>query len=265
MTARSNYALHFSHLPLSQRLVYSMALLTLGVGYLFAMIQIFETHTGLDGKSGLTVADLRIAYSGKQGSTRLETALMGPMQSMLPADERKVILTWAASDASKEGWEQKVKPIMDNRCIACHNGSDPHRPNLTTWDGVSQMVSKDTGMSIATLVRVSHIHLFGLTFIFFIVSSVFTHAYVKPLWFKCTVIVLPFLAIIMDIGSWYLTKFWPGLAVTVIISGALMGLSFAVQWVTSMYQMWLYKPPAELQASGGAVPTMEGAADCDVC
>ncbi|MGA9991953.1 MAG: hypothetical protein WBP86_06425 [Thiobacillaceae bacterium] len=265
MTARSSYALHFSHLPMSQRLVYTMALLTLGVGYMFAMIQVFVTHTGLDGKSGLTVADLRIAYSGKQGSTRLETALMGPMQSMLPADERKVILTWAASDASKEGWEQKVKPIMDSRCISCHNGSDPHRPNLTTWDGVSQMVSKDTGMSIATLVRVSHIHLFGLTFIFFIVSSVFTHAYVKPLWFKCTVIVLPFLAIIMDIGSWYLTKFWPGLAVTVIISGALMGLSFVVQWVTSMYQMWLYKPPAELQASGGAIPTMGGAADCDVC
>lgn len=265
MASRSSYAIHFSHLPLSQRMVYTMALLTLGVGYLFAMIQIFVTHTGLDGKSGLTVADLRIAYSGKQGSTRLETALMGPMQSMLPAEERKVILAWAASDASKEGWEQKVKPIMDNRCIACHNGSDPHRPNFTTWDGVSQMVSKDTGMSMATLVRVSHIHLFGLTFIFFIVSSVFTHAYIKPLWFKCAVIVLPFLSIMMDIASWYLTKFWPGLALMVIISGALMGLSFVVQWVTSMYQMWLYKPPAALQASGGVLPTIGGPSDCDVC
>ena len=265
MTAKSTYALHFSHLPLSQRMVYTMALLTLGVGYLFAMIQIFVTHTGLDGKTGLTVADLRIAYSGKQGSTRLETALMGPMQSMLPAEERKVILTWANSDATREGWEQKVKPIMDNRCIACHNGSDPHRPDFTKWDGVSQMVSKDTGMSMATLVRVSHIHLFGLTFIFFIVSSIFVHAYIKPLWVKCAVIVLPFLSIMMDIGSWYLTKFWPGLAVMVIVSGGLMGLSFLVQWVTSIYQMWLYKPPAELQASGGVLPTMGGPSDCDVC
>lgn len=242
-----------------------MALLTLGVGYLFAMIQIFVTHTGLDGKSGLTVADLRIAYSGKQGSTRLETALMGPMQSMLPAEERKIILAWASSDASKEGWEQKVKPIMDTRCIACHNGSDPHRPNFTAWDGVSQMVSKDTGMSMATLVRVSHIHLFGLTFIFFIVSSIFTHAYIKPLWFKCLVIVLPFLSIILDIASWYLTKFWPGLALMVIISGALMGLSFATQWIISMYQMWLYKPSGDLAASGGVLPTFRGPSDCDVC
>jgi hypothetical protein len=265
MTAKSSYALHFSHLPLSQRMVYTMALLTLGVGYMFAMIQVFVTHTGLDGKSGLTVEDLRIAYSGKHGSTRLETALMGPMQSMLPAEERTVILGWAASDASKEGWEQKVKPIMDNRCISCHNGSDPHRPNFTAWDGVSQMVTKDTGMSMPTLVRVSHIHLFGLTFIFFIVSTIFTHAYIKPLWVKCALIVLPFLGIMLDITSWYLTKFWPGLAAMVIIVGAVMGISFAIQWVTSMYQMWLYKPPAELIASGGVLPTMGGPTDCDVC
>jgi hypothetical protein len=246
-------------------MVYTMALLTLGVGYLFAMIQVFETHTGLDGKSGLTIEDLRIAYSGKQGSTRLQTALMGPMQSMLPADERQVILSWAAGDASKEGWEQKVKPIMDSRCIACHNGSDPHRPNFTSWDGVSQVVTKDTGMSIATLVRVSHIHLFGLTFIFFIVSSIFTHAYIKPLWLKCVVIVLPFLTIMMDIASWYLTKFWPGFAWMVIISGALMGLSFATQWITSIYQMWFYKPTEELQQCGGVLPTFGGPSDCDVC
>jgi hypothetical protein len=242
-----------------------MALLTLGVGYMFAMIQVFVTHTGLDGKSGLTVEDLRIAYSGKHGSTRMETALMGPMQSMLPADERSVIMGWAATDATKEGWEQKVKPIMDNRCIACHNGSDPHRPNFTAWEGVSQMVTKDTGMSMSTLVRVSHIHLFGLTFIFFIVSSIFTHAYIKPLWLKCALIVLPFLGIMLDIASWYLTKFWPGLAAMVIIVGAVMGISFVIQWVTSMYQMWLYKPPAELEASGGVLPTVGGPPDCDVC
>jgi hypothetical protein len=246
-------------------MVYTMALLTLGVGYLFAMIQVFVTHTGLDGKSGLTVADLRIAYSGKQGSTRLETALMGPMQGMLPADERKVILAWASGDTSKEGWEQKVKPIMDSRCIVCHNGSDPHRPNFTTWEGVSQVVGKDTGMSIATLVRVSHIHLFGLTFIFFIVSSIFTHAYIRPLWLKCVVIVLPFLTIMMDIASWYLTKFWPGFAWMLIISGALMGLSFATQWITSIYQMWFYKPTEKLQQCGGVLPTFGGPSDCDVC
>jgi hypothetical protein len=252
----SVYSVHFSRLPMSQRLVYTMALLTLGVGYCFAMIQVYVTHTGLDGGKGLTVEDLRIAYSGRHGSTVLETALMGPMQGMLPGDERRTILSWAATDGSQKTWAEKVEPIMKARCDMCHNGSDPHRPNLTTWDGVSKVVMKDTGMSLATLVRVSHIHLFGLTFIFFIVSSIYVHAYVRPLWVKCVIIILPFLTILMDIGSWYLTKFLPGLAWMVIISGALMGTSFLIQWITSMYQMWLYKLPPELQESEGALPSV---------
>ena len=46
---------------------------------------------------------------------------------------------------------------------------------------------------------------------------------------------------ISDVGSWYLTKLNTNFAWLIIISGALMGLSFAFQWVVSMYQIWFYK------------------------
>jgi hypothetical protein len=119
-----------------------------------------------------------------------------------------------------------------------------------------KMVARDTGATIPTLVRVSHIHLFGITFIFFIVSSIFTHAYMRPLWLKCVVIVLPFLTILTDIFSWYLTKMIPGFAWFIIGSGALMGISFTVQWVVSMWQMWFYRLPAEIQECGGVLPVL---------
>ena len=45
--------------------------------------------------------------------------------------------------------------------------------------------------SAATLIRDSHIHLFGMTFIFFIVGLMFSHAYMRPVWFKCAVIAAP--------------------------------------------------------------------------
>ncbi len=35
---------HFSALPLSTRMVYTMTLLVLGTGYLFAMLQVFYSH-----------------------------------------------------------------------------------------------------------------------------------------------------------------------------------------------------------------------------
>ena len=125
--------------------------------------------------------------------------------------------------------------------MRCHDGKEPGAPLFTTFEAFAAFAKPDTGMSLTTLVRVSHIHLFGMTFIFFIMGMIFSHAYVRPVWFKSLVIAVPFLTMITDIGSWYLTKLNPGFAWIIIISGGLMGLSFAFQWCVSMYQIWVYK------------------------
>ncbi len=248
---------HFSALPMSTRMVYTMTLLVLGTGYIFAMLQVFFSHAGLDGKPDMISAeDIRIAYHGSSTDTKLETALKGPMADMLPPEERSVIFAWVKDGASEAAYEEKVKPIIESRCLACHDGSNPHLPKLTSYQEISQLTQKDEGATIPTLVRVSHIHLFGITFIFFIVSSIFAHAYMKPLWLKCVVIVLPFLTILTDIFSWYLTKMVPGFAWFIIGSGALMGVSFAIQWIVSIWQMWFYTPPDEVKECGGVLPVL---------
>jgi hypothetical protein len=262
MSNRSFY--HFSALPMSMRMVYTMTLLVLGTGYLFAMLQVFFTHAGLDGKPGLSAEDIRIAYHGSEHDTRLEKAIKGPMSEMLPAEDKQKVFAWIAAGATADGYEKDIKPIVESRCIACHNGSNPHQPRLDTYEEISKLVAKDSGATIPTLVRVSHIHLFGITFIFFIVSSIFAHAYMRPLWLKCVVIVLPFLTILTDIFSWYLTKWYPGFAWFIIASGALMGVSFAIQWVVSMYQMWFYTPPEDIQQCGGVLPVL-GVSDNPRC
>ncbi|MFQ5519603.1 MAG: hypothetical protein ACE5E3_06350, partial [Mariprofundus sp.] len=66
----------------------------------------------------------------------------------------------------------------------------------------------------------------------------------RPIVKRITVII-PFLAILIDILSWYITKFIPGFSFVVVISGGLMGLSLAVQILVSLYQMWIYKPNVE--------------------
>ena len=232
---------HYSELPLSVRTLYTSTLLVLGLGYIFAMIQIYEVDAGRDGKPGLTAADIAISYRGNRAATRLETALQGPMSGMLPADDGSAIIGWVHGGLDKAAYDAKIKPIIAQRCLTCHDGSNPHIPNLNSYDNLAAMAQVDTGMSLATLVRVSHIHMFGLTFIFFLMGTIFSHAYVRPVWFKAVIIVLPFLSIIVDVGSWYLTKVDAVFAWTVIIGGGLMGISFAVQWIVSMYQMWFYK------------------------
>ena len=64
---------------------------------------------------------------------------------------------------------------------------------------------------------------------------------------------MPFLAIVCDIASWYLTKVYQPFAWVVMISGVFMGLAFAFQWLISIYQMWFYRLPPEIAENGGVV------------
>jgi hypothetical protein len=223
------------------RTLFTGTLIVMGIGYLFAMIHIFNSHAGRDGNPGRSIEDIAIAYSGQKDATKLESAMMGPMSGMLPTNERGDIIGWVRRGLDETEYDDRIRPIFDRRCVACHDGSNPHIPNLDGYEEVSEEAQIDTGMDIFTLVRVSHIHLFGLTFIFFIMGLIFSHAYFRPVWVKAVVVAMPFVAIVLDIASWYLTKLDPAFALVVIGSGALMGTSFAFQWVVSMYQIWFYK------------------------
>lgn len=253
MTEVHRMFFHFSELPLSLRTLFTATLIVLGIAYLFAMIQIYDAHAGRDGKPGLSAADIAIAYSGSKTATKLESALSGPMSGMLPADERAAIIGWVHNGLTNTEYDSRIKPIIERRCLACHDGSNPHIVNLDGYENISKVAQIDTGMSLTTLVRVSHIHMFGITFIFFIMGSIFSHAYMRPVWLKSTVIVVPFVAIVIDIGSWYLTKINTNFAWAVMIGGGLMGLSFATQWIVSMYQIWFYNYAASAHPTKGTV------------
>lgn len=244
---------HYSELPWSQRVLFTAALIILGLGYLFALIYMFHSHAGRDGNPKmLSYEDLVIAYSGSGKHSRLESALRGPMSTMLPPDENTAFISWVQEGADRVRYEKQIKAAIDKRCLSCHDGSNPHLPNLNGYDNLKKVTERDTGTDVFTLVRVSHIHLFGLTFIFFIMGFIFSHAYVRPVWFKCTVVALPFVAIAVDVSSWYFTKLFPPFAWILIASGVVMGLCFAFMWVVSMYQMWFSRTPTPVaQRSGG--------------
>jgi hypothetical protein len=243
---------HYSELPYSLRVLYSAALIILGLGYLFALIYLFHTYSGRDGNPmTLSYEDLVIAYTGSGKGSRLESALRGPMSNMLPPDELTPLITWVQEGANRARYEKEIKPTLDKRCMSCHDGSNPHLPNLGGYDNLKKVTEQDTGTDIFTLVRVSHIHLFGLSFIFFIMGTIFSHAYVRPVWFKCAVVALPFLAVAVDVSSWYFTKLYHPFAWVVMLAGATMGLCFAFMWVVSMYQMWVSTTPSKVTEREG--------------
>ncbi len=255
--ALHRYYRHYSELPYSQRVLYTSTLVVIGLAYVFALINLFHTYAGRAGGNPFMVSykDILTAYTGSGKGSRLESALRGPMSNMLPAEEMNTLITWVQEGANRAKYDADIKPLIDQRCMLCHDGSNPHLPNLNGYENLQKVAVQDTGTDVFTLVRVSHIHLFGLTFVFFVMGLMFSHAYLRPVWFKCTIIALPFFAVIVDIGSWYLTKLYHPFAWLVLLSGGLMGICFAFMWVVTMYQLWLAAPPPPvLQREGADTP-----------
>jgi hypothetical protein len=241
---------HYSELPFSMRILYTCVLCVVGMGYLFAFIYLFHTYSGRDGQAGLSYDDLVIAYTGSGKGSRLESALRGPMSTMLPADEATALISWAQQGGERATYDTFVAPLLDKRCVSCHDGSNPHLANLGGYDNVKKVTEQDKGTDIFTLVRVSHIHLFGIVIFLYVVGTIFGHAYVRPLWVKYVAMAAPFVALMIDVSSWYLVKLYHPFAWLTMAGGAMLGLSFAFMWVISMYQMWIGKTPKAVLERG---------------
>jgi hypothetical protein len=179
-------------LPISRRVLYTGTLLVLGMGYLFGLIYVYASDSGRDGVAGLSVQDIVIAYSGTTEGTRLEAALRGPMGNMVGPADLASMVGWVQDGAERSSYESRIRPIIEQNCLSCHDGSNPHLSNLDGFDNMQSVVEHDTGTDVYTLVRVSHIHLFGVTFIFFVTGLIFSHAFLRPLWLKSLIMVMPF-------------------------------------------------------------------------
>lgn len=231
----------FRDISVSERLLDTLFLATIGLGYLFALAHLYYTHANRDGEPGLSVEDVRIAYYGSQDQTRLGSAINGgPMEANLKnSTDKKIIMRWLYSGKKKRMFEKEVAPILNRDCTICHNPeSNPSLPNLTTYQGVME-VAQSKAASLPMLIKVSHIHLFGIAFILFFVGKIFILCDLNTT-LKRTVVIIPFLAMLIDILSWYPARTHPEFAYVVVGSGALLGLSMAFQIIISLYQMWVH-------------------------
>ncbi|AEF99254.1 hypothetical protein [Methylomonas methanica] len=228
----------FSDISTSEKILNTVFLLTIGLGYLMALINMYYTHQGRDGKPGLSIEDIVIMYHGSNTQTRLGSAINGIMEPNLKyKSDKEVILKWIHDGAEKTGYENNVAPILNRDCTHCHNPSiNPALPDLTNFAGVSN-VAHAGGASLPILVRVSHIHLFGIAFILYFIGRIFLLCDIN-VYVKRVAVVIPFAAMLLDVLSWFITKSISGFAYVVVLSGALMGLSMTVQILLSIYQMW---------------------------
>ena len=225
------------------KVLFTGYLCTVGVGYLFALIQILFTHGMADGQFGLSVDDIVYSYYGNRSGTMLEQKLNGSMKENAPEQERFKIMDWVRDGADPyEYKDDGIEKIVQERCVMCHNKDASGLPDFSKLEGLKPYTTQDTGATFASLTRVSNIHLFGISFIFMFVGLIFSFSETTTTQYKCIAIGMPYAFLIADIMSWWLTKIDPIFAWLVIFAGMGMGISFMFMWVTSILEMCLYKP-----------------------
>jgi hypothetical protein len=231
------------NLSVPLRVLFTSFLLMIGIGYLAALTYLslvdVEPHAA---KGQGLIEGIAEKYHG--APTRLEVALRGAMADRIGPDEKERIYRWIRNGARADDYDT-VKPVIEAACVKCHNPTSGVKkpngeslPSFATYDDVLQVVEIDRGPTIAQLAKVSHVHLFGISFLFFVTGYIFSMSETAP-WFRALVIVTPYAAILADIGAWWLTKWEAFFAWIVVIGGALMGLALAVQILVSLWEMWL--------------------------
>jgi hypothetical protein len=228
--------LNLPNLPVHVKVLFVGYLLVVGLGLCMAGLQIMLTHGMADGKPGLSIDDIVYSYYGDRSGSKIEGKLNGTMSEMGTPEVRLDIIKWARNGAPEAEWEPHFKEVFAQNCVPCH-GTLPNIPDFNKLEEVKKAAQINEGASIKSLTRVSHIHLFGISFIFFFIGFIFSFSVGVPRWLKMLAIATPFAFLIVDVLSWWLTKWNPAFAWLTMIGG--FGYSFAstYMWFTSMYQM----------------------------
>lgn len=82
--------------------------------------------------------------------------------------------------------------------------------------------------------------MFGIAFILYFIGRIFLLSDINVA-FKRIVVAIPFTVMLLNVMSWYVTRFFPSFAYAAAIAGALMGLSMSMQILISPYQMWFHR------------------------
>ena len=231
-----------NQLSCSHKVIISLFVLMMGYSYLFALLNLQINTRQADGDtSGLglaTIRDIEVTYRGNRGESLLVNKINGSMEQYLSNQEEKILIKeWISQGRTEQGY-QEIQYIFDENCVRCHPYDERPDYPLETYDQVYASAEPDMGPSIGKLARFTHYHAFGFSIFSFLLSMVFLLTSFRPA-IRLFGAVLPFVAMFIDITSWWLTRLIsPIFAYTIYLGGMLMAVSLAIIIIGSIYDIW---------------------------
>lgn len=274
-------SLRLSRLSLSGKVLVTLFLGIVGPGYLFGTANIMLKHQDADLEPGLSVDDLRATFHGMEKTITPDAQVTvhsemleqvspdGEMRKYLEKGGEPAIdslIGWLEGGAKEDGFaagDPSPQEVIKSQCIECHHAdggdmedlpfaanaeAEPEyalvmeaaEPEFETHESGPQTVVLGP-TNVKKLVQVTHVHILSMPVFTFFVGILFLMTGFSEK-VKLVLVPLPMLAVLLDIGSWWLARFVEPFIYVIAASGALFGATYALQILCILYAMWIEKP-----------------------
>jgi hypothetical protein len=138
----------------------------------------------------------------------------------------------------------QIRSLIQDRCVRCHQdavGADDRARKipLDSYDAVCAYCEPETKPTISwtALVQSTHAHLLSFAMLFTLTGLVFSFSGL-PGWVKFFIAPLPLVAQVLEIGCWWLSRWYPEATMGILIGGGVVGASLAAQIGLSLLSMF---------------------------
>ena len=194
-------------------------------------LYLYMHHEGRDETPGMTIDDIKGHYHGVIKSSPLLEALQNNHPEELPQSERTMLINWLTSDRIAQDYDDLDKgdnapaEIIASSCLSCHaraaqgENAYPKVP-LEYWDDVRTIAFSKNIQPITTeiLAASTHTHALGLASLTLALMA-FAWCSSWPRMIISVLIALTGLGLLVDIGSWWLTRWNDNFAYAVVVGG----------------------------------------------
>ena len=167
----------------------------------------------------------------------LKKAVLTNMKQYFATEqERHAVLEWLDQGSERKRF-YRIYPIIERRCLACHGaGMSRGDVSLVDWADTLEVVL-EPGVPTRKLLQQTHVHLFGMGFLLLVVSFFWSRArFSRRL--RLSLILSLYLALSIDISSWWLAKFSSFFASMIWLSGMVLYPSLFLVLLLTIYDLW---------------------------
>jgi len=232
--------LRLSNLPVHLKVLASLFIIALGLGYLSSHLYLYYHMRMADGEPEISVADVVAYFQGGKGPSRLERASLGTMAKYYQDEaEKQQVIRWIHKGARLSDYSE-ISPIINANCIVCHRSNPLLRfPPLEIYEQVRlAALPEGTTPTVYELSGTTHTHLMSLAMLLTLSGFIFSFSGMRPR-LKSAVILMSFAGLFADVGGWWWATRSAAGAWVSVTGGGLMGIMLAIENFWSLGSLWL--------------------------